>query len=323
MDLYDSDTYLCDLSTVKDTIKKFGVAVIPNILSDEECANMVDGAWSFLEKISKDTESEIKKDVESTWRNFYSLYPLHSMLIQHHQVGHSQFIWNIRQNINVVKAYATIWDCSVDDMLVSFDGMSFHIPPEKTNKGWNRNKTWYHVDQSFTNNKFSCVQGMVSGLDVNKGDATFAFYEKSHLYHEEFAKKFNITDKNNWYKLKTEEEAFYKELGLLEKRISCPKGSLILWDSRLLHCGVEAYKGRENPNFRCVVYVCYQPRMFATKKEIEKKQKAYNEKRLTSHWPCKIKLFPKNPRTYGGKVYTFNSIDPPTLTTLGKKLAGF
>ena len=45
--------------------------------------------------------------------------------------------------------------------------------------------------------------------------------------------------------------------------------------------------------------------------------------RSTSHWPCKAILFGKKPRTYGRPLPEITNIEPPTLTELGKKLAGF
>ena len=65
------------------------------------------------------------------------------------------------------------------------------------------------------------------------------------------------------------------------------------------------------------------PRSLSDNKNILKKQKAFNEMRMTSHWPHKIKLFPKLPRTYGNPMPNVPSLDPPVLTELGKKLAGF
>ena len=108
----------------------------------------------------------------------------------------------------------------------------------------------------------------------------------------------------------------------------CPKGSLVCWDSRTIHCGVEARKslkntGREKPKFRSIVYTCYKPRLFANEKSIIKKQKAFEEMRMTSHWPCKVKLFPKNPRTWGNEMPEITKINPPVLTNLGELLAGF
>ena len=65
------------------------------------------------------------------------------------------------------------------------------------------------------------------------------------------------------------------------------------------------------------------PRQLATDTIIKKKQKAFNDLRTTNHWPCKPKLFPKNPRTYGNPLPILKSIDPPNVSDFGKKLAGF
>jgi hypothetical protein len=45
--------------------------------------------------------------------------------------------------------------------------------------------------------------------------------------------------------------------------------------------------------------------------------------RTTSHYPCNIKLFSNEPRTYGEELQEINEISKPILTNLGKKLAGF
>ena len=65
------------------------------------------------------------------------------------------------------------------------------------------------------------------------------------------------------------------------------------------------------------------PRELSTQKLLEKKQKAFQELRTTSHWANKPTLFPKNPRTYGNELPTITKINQPNLTDLGKKLAGF
>jgi hypothetical protein len=96
-----------------------------------------------------------------------------------------------------------------------------------------------------------------------------------------------------------------------------------MWDSRTLHQGIESRKGRSEENIRCVVYVCYLPRSTSDCKEIEKKKKAFNEGRMTTHWPNTIQLFPKQPRTYGNPIPNVTIPDKPRLTELGKKLAGF
>ncbi len=320
---YEFEKYACTKDTLKTTLEQYGVAIIPNVLNDTECNKMANQIWDFFEHISQSWETPLNRNDTNTWREFYKLFPLHSMLVQHWSIGHTQASWDVRQNIKIVEIFAHFWECDVNELLVSFDGLSLNLPPEITNRGWNRGNTWYHTDQSYTTNDFKCVQSFISGLDINDYDATLSIMEGSHIYHGEFKKTYNVLDKADWYKLTKEQEAFYYNKGCTIKNIKCPKGSLVFWDSRTIHCGIEANRLRQSPNIRAIIYLCYMPRKLAGEKDLQKKQKAFNELRTTTHYPCKIKLFPKTPRTYGHELPTITQIEPPVLNELGKKLAGF
>ncbi len=321
--IYEYEKYISTLDNVTATLEQYGVAIIPSILSNEECAEMEEGMWNTLETWSKTWETPITKNNSESWKGIRDLFPKHSMLIQQFSLGHAQFIWNLRQNPKCINIFAKIWNCTPEELLVSFDAASFHMPPETTKIGWHR-KTWFHSDQSYTRPDFECIQSWVTAFDVNEYDGTLAIYENSHKYHKEFAEHFNITNKDNWFKLETEEQMqFYRERGCEEKYIKCPKGSMVLWDSRAIHCGVEPRKERALPNFRCVVYLCYMPRSKSNTKEIAKKIKAFEEMRMTSHWPCKVKLFPKMPRTYGATVKEITELPHPEINQLGRRLVGY
>ena len=156
------------------------------------------------------------------------------MLLQH-TVSHCQFPWDIRQNPAVVNVFRTLWD--TDDLVTSFDGLSVHFPPESTGKGWYRGADtgdWLHCDQSFSNNELECYQAWVTPVDVNRGDATLIYLEKSHLYHSRFAKKFKGTKGKlpAWYKLTEEDILKYTEkYGCKLRKVVCSAGSIVLWDT--------------------------------------------------------------------------------------------
>jgi ectoine hydroxylase-related dioxygenase (phytanoyl-CoA dioxygenase family) len=322
--------YHCTKENLKETIEKYGVAIIPNILDEKECKNMLDGIWDYFEIITKEWEIPIDRLKDDTWNQIYKLYLLHSMLIQYWNIGQAQVSWDIRQNPKIIEIFTYFW--KTQELLVSFDGLSFNLPPEKTNRGWHR-KNWFHTDQSFMNNEFKCLQSWVTALDVNEGDATLSFMESSNKYHKEFNEFYKINKiedkksddykkyKDNWYRLNEEEEKFYIDRGCLYNKIICKKGSLVLWDSRTIHCGVEAIKSREKPNIRAIIYLCYMPKSLYSKSQIEKKKKAFRELRTTNHWGTK--LFPKHPRTYGKELPNITNIEEPKLNDIGKKLAGF
>jgi ectoine hydroxylase-related dioxygenase (phytanoyl-CoA dioxygenase family) len=315
--------YFTTHDNVKNTLNTYGVAIIPSILNEDESDAILSGTWDFLEHITQTWTPPINRNNTETWTQFYKLLPIHSMLLQYWQVGHAQVSWDVRQNIKIAEVYAKLYDCKLEDLIVSFDGLSFNPPPEQTKKGWNKNNLWLHCDQSYTQNDFKTAQGWVTGPEVNEGDATLAILEGSHQYHKEFATTFNITKNIQWTKLTEEQIEFYKEKGCEIKRLTCPKGSLVLWDSRTIHCGVEADKSREKPNFRSIVYVCYAPRSKITVANIKKRQKAFQELRATIHDPIHPKLFGKNPQTYGRPLPEITPISQPHLTEFGLKLAGF
>ena len=194
-------TFNTTIDNVNSYLDTHGVAVIPNILTEDECINYRNRIWAELNHV---TQGRFDINNKDTWREFYKFYPLHSMLLQHFSLGHMQPIWDIRTHNNVCKPFEKIWNTDKNNLLVSFDGLSVHLPPEKTNKGWFHNE-WYHTDQSSHKIGKHCIQGMVNLYDVNDGDATLSILEKSHNYHSSFFEDNNIDNRSDWYKLKNED----------------------------------------------------------------------------------------------------------------------
>lgn len=331
---YEYEKYLATPKTVNKVIRRYGVAIIPNILDRDELKAFRKGGWETITHLTEGGDTppfQLKK--ESTWKSFYDLVPMHSMMFQHYGIGHAQYVWNLRQNPKIIDVFARIYKVDPEDLIVSFDGVSIHLPPEKTGKGWFKNP-WWHADQSLDRPEYECVQGWVTAYDVDDGDATLRILEKSNRVFEKLAALQNdrgradadaplATSKGDWVKVEGQLLQWYLDQGCVSKAIKCPAGSMVLWDSRTVHFGQEAREGRPHENYRSVVYICMQPREFATEAELKKKQKIFNERRMTSHWPRASKMFPKNPNTWGRKLPTINPLSDPELSEIGLRLAGF
>ena len=323
MEYYEYEKYVATSETLKETLEKYGVAIIPSVINEEQCKIMRDGMWDSIEHITKNFDVAMKRDDVKSWKSFPLLYPEHHMLLQRYQLTHAQYYWDLRQNTDIVDIFANLWQVKREELLVSFDGLSLHLPPEKTGTGFYKGNTWYHVDQSLTRNKFECVQSFLTANEIRQGDATLTFLEGSHLLHKRVGEKFKIENKKDWYKFDTEEYAYYLKNGCAKKCIQCPAGSLVLWDSRCVHAGMESLKERKVENERCIIYLCYLPRSRATAANLKKKVKALETMRTTSHYPHKPKLFTINPYTRGKPLPKTEPIEPPVLNALGKKLAGY
>lgn len=297
-------------------LKDDGYCVIPNILTDEECNTTITKMWNWLESLG----TGIDRNEQETWKPPNWPYSTRG-IIQHLRVGHEEFIWDIRTNPNVIDVFKKIWN--TDDLLVSFDAINIIKPVEITN--YRSTRPWFHTDQGNRKKGLQCIQSFVNLEDCTTNDACFSCLPKSHLYHQEMLNHFNIEGPQDWIKLSNQHMLWFEEgKGCERIRVPVPKGGMVLWDSRTIHCNRPARLPRQKPVFRYTVYVCMTPREWCDEKNLEKKKKAFNEIRMTSHWPHHIKLFPNKPNTYGAILPNYNIRQtPPELNEIGMKLAGF
>lgn len=314
-------------------LNEYGVAIIPAVLSSEECEESLQFVHQFYENLTKNMDTPYNHNDPRTYRTLAELHQLHSMLYQGYGIGQCQGSWNVRQHPKIYEAFTRIWND--DDLLTSMDGLAYQIAPEvmtgpRSDVGFHKH-TWYHTDQSYTRNDLECIQGQVPLFDVAPGDATLMVLEGSHRYHKAFAERFGARSLGDWCLLEQQgkergegHKQFYFDMGCTERRISCPSGSLVLWDSRTIHCGGEPIQGRPNPDhWRSVVYVCMTPRNLCDKANMDLRKKAFRDLETTSHWPHRLNIF-KTLAT--GKFVThpadvhFADQQHPSLTELGQRL---
>lgn len=323
-----------DYSNLNEILHEYGVAIIPGILTADECEDSLQYAHRFYEDLTKRMKKPYNHEDPRTYKTLSDVHKLHGMLFQSYGVGQCQGSWNVRQHPKVHEAFARIWN--EEDLLTSMDGMAYQIAPEqvegnRADVGFFK-YTWFHTDQSFTRNNLECIQGQVPLYDVAPGDATLVVLESSHKYHKAFAERFGEGSVGDWFSLESRGKEsvagfrqFYLDMGCIEKRISCPRGSLILWDSRTIHCGGEPLRNRPHcDHWRSVVYVCMTPRYLCDKKNMDLRIKAFKELSTTSHWPHRVNIFKTIAAGRFVKHSPYLSFDHlqqyPQLTELGQRL---
>jgi ectoine hydroxylase-related dioxygenase (phytanoyl-CoA dioxygenase family) len=320
---FDQSQIRATPETAKETLEKYGVAVVPSVLSAEKCGVLYSMMCDFFEQITVNAAVPFVRDKEETYGTLLDMMPHHGMLFQWYGIGHAAFQWWLRQQPEVYSVFATLWGTPAEDMLVSFDGASFQMPPDGKRRGAGNGKHWFHRDQSLMRHGFECAQGWITALDVQSCDATLCVLAGSHLYSSELAQEYKgLVGPRDWVRIEDETVDFLKKRGCEEVRVECPPGSLVLWDSRTIHYGASPLKTRTTPRARAVCYVCFVPRSMASPDNLKKKRNAFDNRRTTSHWPNRATLFSPTPHTYGKKLPALCAPPPPQMTQIGMRFAG-
>lgn len=265
---YEYEFYLTTLEQCMDMLDEYGVAIIPGILTDEECASFENGFWNSLEK------SSIDRNKCDTWLN-----------IPKNKIAHEEFIWNIRQNSAILPIFASYWNCSPEELLVSYEPTSITFPPEITKKGWGKSPVFRRE-----NKKEKMIRAYATAKDINRGDATLTFIEGSH--------RNNHQDPTN---------------DMMRRRIRCLAGDLILWDTSILYCETGPVQGRKHATFQMGIHLCYYPRTNIKPIVLKRKKRNYVEGRITTYHPIDYRLVKEE----------VSSADSFLLGPIGQLLAGF
>ena len=286
-----------DKELLKKELFNKGYCVIPNILSDQECNETIDKIWQWLSSLG----TGINRNDPLTWKAKYWPPSKHGII---HQlaVGQEEFAWNVRSNPKVIKIFQEIWN--TQELLTSFDSVGIGKPPELLGQNKVVEKLWFHIDQSSNLNEHYCVQSFINLEETTEVDSCFCCLPGSNLYFEEFIDKFGLEHEENWYQLSQENLDWFYQKGIKPIKVSAPKGSIVLWDSRTIHCNRVPMVPRKNPTFRYTIYVCMTPKKWASDDTIKKRIKAYQENRMSTHIPHQFRLYPKD--NYLGEEHGIN-----------------
>ena len=69
MERYEGEKYHTTIDNIHSTIEKYGIAIIPNLLTKTETTAMIDGMWDYLETVTKNFNIPIDRKNQSTWDN--------------------------------------------------------------------------------------------------------------------------------------------------------------------------------------------------------------------------------------------------------------
>jgi len=274
------------LENLNSTLDEFGVAVVPDIISAEECNQFKKEIFKHLSQ-----QHEI-----NTCEEYYAQFkPMNGGLIHYYGITLIQPVLDLKTDQRVIEPFKRIWN-NETELTTSFDGMFIGPPPPppintESKYIFNLNQLSFHTDQASNKSTKCCVQAFINLEATEHGDGCLSVLTHSHKYHAEFFQHFNLdTNGKDWFRLKKIHiDWFVNEKGCEFKMICAPKGSMVFWDSRTMHMGT--LRRQMDTRWRFLVYVCYTPACLQTDEDKHLKQIAYIQNRLTAHWPYGVRLF--------------------------------
>ena len=183
------------------------------------------------------------------------------------EFAHLPICYNVRTNPKIALVYALLYGRG-DYLVTAADRINYQLQPEYLAHSAQRNKkllsaeasaawtdstgqihpsfpidleaTWLHVDQSRLDTSRKCIQGLVQFTDaLIEGNASLECVPGTHRDFPDLEKHLgeNKTPRENWYKFSDEQKKMPYFNGKRLISVRAPAGSLILWDSRLMHQG--------------------------------------------------------------------------------------
>ena len=286
-----------DLTKVPSLLKEYGVVVIPNVFSSDECNSWMKEILLNMEAISGNHISH--KDPE-TWtedklppQRRYGLY-------NEHILNNLKPVWEIRRDPRMKEIFQPVYSelkgKVVDEFVCSIDGIN--IQPNVSRD--EEKNDWPHCDQTERDDIFKCVQGQVV---LTNSSASFRATPKSHKHFKKIMDAAGIPDSSmNFAPLSHQVDKITSSVIApnnisFQVPIQAEKGSVILWFSTTIH-SAKSICNKEVPTlddpfkgWRGVVYVCYRPRSEFNEQQLFALQNCIEENIGTSHWakpimPC-------------------------------------
>eukprot|EP01060_Flectonema_neradi_P008616 TRINITY_DN16154_c0_g1_i1.p1 TRINITY_DN16154_c0_g1~~TRINITY_DN16154_c0_g1_i1.p1 ORF type:complete len:353 (+),score=70.94 TRINITY_DN16154_c0_g1_i1:184-1242(+) len=236
-----------------ERFKQDGYVVVSGILQNDEIESVVDEIWTNPRLLGEDGVD--RNDAETwKWNNEGSNHGFVDSPEQHSD----EWCWKLRTNDRVLSVFTKILES--ENIVASTDRWGV-LPPTKdillksTNEtvqrpNWLTEERWLHWDQHpFLQRDQRKVQGLITLTEHTDDSGGF-------MCIPQFMKEFDTWSDNHTFDGKSSVPYMIDKSSPLNKRtqkILMPKGSLLVWDSRLPH---QNFPNR-SPNFRMVFYITF------------------------------------------------------------------
>lgn len=259
-------------------LAEHGVCLVTDCLTSQECRLMED-LWSedlkHLLPEAKDAPKRVAQQVAQVHREGCSRWPSawdsvlgFKGMASQRGVPHGAFAWAARLHPVVRQVFASLYGSN--DLCVGVDNVFWAASDAAAEAS---NKQWLHVDQNHCSGMtWQCVQGaLYVWPSEGDGASTTVVWPGSHrdvydlLMQDPQAHEGRSSVRLSDLQDSTSREALLSRALRCCRRVPCPAGSLLLWDSRIVHQG---WSGGP----RLAVPVCWEPRARRARAALRRKR---------------------------------------------------
>jgi hypothetical protein len=293
-----------ELLLAKTQLEEEGFTVLSPILSTTQLGELEQQFWDTMLLHNPN----INRYDRSTWTNKTFPGDFSTGILSYYGMTQSDYLWSIRCHETPKHIFANFHNCATDQLCVSMDAANCMFSSR------NKKKSWLHRDQAPwlpMGDKYS-LQGIFSHYPVGPNDAGFICCPKSHL------ETIPISNSKHHFLPIAMDDAHHDQ----SVKLLIPGNSLIVYNSKLLHCNKSATIDRPNMDNqpvlnRLAAYVSYWPKLDRTADILEQKQRLYLLGQGTSHWGILARKKMNQPRWPRSKKSDPINIISPTLTKDG------
>ena len=280
------DTYrfsLADVDQWRMHLAEHGFVVVSDVLSPAQARDGLSQMWSLMAALS-----DVREDDPDTWAKSANWPPmLHGGMIQY--LGHTPLQWQMRQLC--AQVYSAYYHLEPEQLATSFDGLCM-MHGARTYRREGDLVSFLHTDQSPRRVGEWSIQGLVTLTDSGPDAGGLVVVPGSHLEHQSFFEGHPSGEqKSDWYKFDDREKLDLAERAI---KVEAQAGDFLMWDSRTFHANAVP---THTDAVRACVYVCMLPQARLSGAIRQRRQKAFDERRTSTHHPAEgFKLFPSLPR---------------------------
>ena len=82
--MYECEHLTATLDNFQSVLEQYGVAIIPNVLTSEECQKTTDQMWDYFEHLSSEWPTVVSRNNSATWPSIpKNTWMKHGQLLQH------------------------------------------------------------------------------------------------------------------------------------------------------------------------------------------------------------------------------------------------